>query len=173
MANQSNAPLQEEQEVQEEETAGLLTQNGTIQTTTNAWKETVDEETLGHSPQIEQEVDEEAEDTSLRTLCNLYKTSPQVIKEEARKWWSLAWPLGITIGARLSLVLTDVAILGHLGTDYLSASSLANIWILFTSSFMALSLGNAGKCSIIPSLFLFPPYYDCPAFMVSTSKRIV
>jgi hypothetical protein len=74
---------------------------------------------------------------------------------ELRAWWSLVWKLSICSGAppadlwvpparslavvtelrppspacRMAMELTDSAVLGHLNTDYLAASALANVWM--------------------------------------------
>ena len=46
---------------------------------------------------------------------------------EAAIWFGIAWPAAITILARLSMVLTDLAFLGHLSTDALAAASSASV----------------------------------------------
>lgn len=55
---------------------------------------------------------------------------------ELRAWSALAWPVSLTILARLSQIMTDVSFLGHLGTEELAGGSLALVWMVVTSTFV-------------------------------------
>ena len=48
----------------------------------------------------------------------------------------LQWPMSLSIACRLALLITDVAILGHLGTSFLAGASLAQVWQIVTSTFI-------------------------------------
>jgi len=48
----------------------------------------------------------------------------------------MQWPMSVSIACRLALIITDVSILGHLGTTYLAGASLAQVWQIVTSTFI-------------------------------------
>jgi MATE family multidrug resistance protein len=58
-------------------------------------------------------------------------------------WWALAWPAGASILFRNAIPMIDVAFLGHLGTDYLAAAAIAQVWITVTSAFIWQGCGQA------------------------------
>ena len=53
---------------------------------------------------------------------------------EVSTWNRAAWPIGVGILLRNAVPLTDLIILGHLGTTALAGASLAQIWIIVTSA---------------------------------------
>lgn len=70
----------------------------------------------------------------LRTgIFSRVRLSPSFRKEVAT-WLQIAWPTALTLASGMAMSLTNVSILGHLGTDYLSAASLANVWMFITSA---------------------------------------
>jgi MATE family multidrug resistance protein len=64
-------------------------------------------------------------------------------KIEAWVWWQLSWPVGIAIFARNVHQFVDLVFLGHLGTDYLAAAGIANMFLVVTSAWLWKSFGNA------------------------------
>jgi len=64
-------------------------------------------------------------------------------KEELRSIWKLSYPVAFAILFRVSMAVTDLAMLGHLDTDYLAAASAAFIWINITSAFLYRAFGSA------------------------------
>src|SRR4051812_3282509 len=52
-------------------------------------------------------------------------------------WWRLCWTVGVSQLLRASPAFIDVAMLGHLGTKYLAAAGVAQIWIMVTSMWVA------------------------------------
>ena len=68
-------------------------------------------------------------------------------KRELPEWWAIAWPVCLTNLCRTGMTLTDVSVLGHLGTDYLKAASLGGVW-----SSMAFVIVNQGFVSALSTL---------------------
>jgi MATE family multidrug resistance protein len=62
---------------------------------------------------------------------------------ELRVWWALSWPAGASIMFRNAIPMIDVAFLGHLGTEYLAAAAIAQVWIVVTSAFIWQGCGQA------------------------------
>lgn len=44
--------------------------------------------------------------------------------EELAVWWRIAWPTALTYAGRVAMMVTDLAVVGHLGTTELAAASM-------------------------------------------------
>jgi hypothetical protein len=64
-------------------------------------------------------------------------------REELATWWAQAWPTGLSIFFRNSAPLTDIIVLGHLGTRELAAAGVANLFMVMTAGWVWKSLGGA------------------------------
>jgi Na+-driven multidrug efflux pump len=57
---------------------------------------------------------------------------PETWRDEWSPWFAIAWPVCVTFACRVAMTVTGVAVVGHLGADYLAAASLANVWMIVT-----------------------------------------
>jgi hypothetical protein len=64
-------------------------------------------------------------------------------REELATWWAQAWPTGLSIFFRNSAPLTDIIVLGHLGTRELAAAGVANLFMIMTAEWVWISFGGA------------------------------
>lgn len=58
---------------------------------------------------------------------------PWSLKQELRTIFFLALPIFVAVSSWLGMKITDTAVLGHVGTDYLSAASLSDIYTTSTA----------------------------------------
>ncbi|MFN3496693.1 MAG: hypothetical protein ACK40L_19535, partial [Hydrogenophaga sp.] len=56
--------------------------------------------------------------------------APPEFRHEVKEIARIAWPVSLTYLCRFAMMLTDSSVLGHLGTKYLAASSLAGVWMM-------------------------------------------
>eukprot|EP01139_Manchomonas_bermudensis_P002152 Amastigsp_a3862_15.p1 type:complete len:515 gc:universal Amastigsp_a3862_15:87-1631(+) len=64
-------------------------------------------------------------------------------RRELREISGLAWPVAFSLLASVAMSLTDLAVLGHYGTDYLAAASVALVWLNATSAVLSRGCGSA------------------------------
>jgi multidrug resistance protein, MATE family len=55
---------------------------------------------------------------------------------EAWLWWRITWTAGVSSALRSAIPFIDIAFLGHLSTESLSAASLANVWLFGTTAWL-------------------------------------
>jgi MATE family multidrug resistance protein len=80
---------------------------------------------------------EEQEELLLDTGINTIPEEDSVsFKQELGVMWSICWPVALSSFCRLVMALTDVSVLGHLGTDYLAGCALAWVWMDITLTFV-------------------------------------
>lgn len=51
-------------------------------------------------------------------------------------WWRITWTAGVSSALRSAIPFVDIAFLGHLSTDALSAASLGNVWLFGTTAWL-------------------------------------
>lgn len=64
-------------------------------------------------------------------------------RAETREWVGIAAPSTLQLFCRLGMALTDLALLGHLSTDALAAASLANVWLIVSSTWILDAISGA------------------------------
>lgn len=88
-------------------------------------------------------------------------------------WWRLAWPVGLGILMRNVYQLVDLAFLGHLGTQYLAAAGIANMFIVITSAWMWKSFGAALNTLCAQARGAGAPYLQGTYLSLSTLVTVV
>lgn len=56
-------------------------------------------------------------------------------RKEAKALMALALPMGFSLATRILQYLTDQSMVGHLGTDFLAASSMANVLMTISGTY--------------------------------------
>eukprot|EP00475_Leptophrys_vorax_P021063 TRINITY_DN28808_c0_g1_i1.p1 TRINITY_DN28808_c0_g1~~TRINITY_DN28808_c0_g1_i1.p1 ORF type:complete len:576 (-),score=49.57 TRINITY_DN28808_c0_g1_i1:69-1796(-) len=65
--------------------------------------------------------------------CSKYASKS--MRRELHLLFRLSWPVALSNFCRLCMAVTDTSVLGHLGTEYLAACSLAWVWMDLTGTF--------------------------------------
>lgn len=91
---------------------------------------------MPHSPpQYASDLDQYSE-ALIMSDNNSEDSSKVSFRYELAEVAKLAWPVALSLLFRIGMGLTDLAVLGHLGTNELAAAALANVWINVTSAFL-------------------------------------